>query len=78
MVFPQIRERRREAGIANESHYCVILIAASVVAPNVGHAQADPRVTKSMETIVAMPKLEAKLTDPERLIIAHALSLVVL
>jgi hypothetical protein len=39
-------------------------VAASVVAPNVGHAQADPRVTKSMETLKSMtaklgaPKLE--------------------
>jgi Cache 3/Cache 2 fusion domain len=39
-------------------------IAASVVAPSVGYAQADPRVTKSMETLKAMtaklgaPKLE--------------------
>src|SRR5215467_7747564 len=39
-------------------------ITASVAAPSVGHAQADPRVTKSMETLKAMtaklgtPKLE--------------------
>jgi hypothetical protein len=39
-------------------------IAASVVAPSIGYAQADPRVTKSMETLKAMtaklgaPKLE--------------------
>jgi hypothetical protein len=39
-------------------------VAASVVAPNVGHAQADPRVTKSMESLKSMtaklgaPKLE--------------------
>jgi hypothetical protein len=39
-------------------------LAASVVAPSVGYAQADPRVTKSMETLKAMtaklgaPKLE--------------------
>ena len=40
------------------------LVAASVVAPSIGHAQADPRVTKSMETLKSMtaklgaPKLE--------------------
>ena len=40
--------------------------AASVMAPSVGHAQADPRVTKSMETLKSMtaklgaPKLEGK------------------
>jgi Cache 3/Cache 2 fusion domain len=39
-------------------------MAASVVAPSVGYAQADPRVAKSMETLKAMtaklgaPKLE--------------------
>ncbi|MCP3404953.1 Cache 3/Cache 2 fusion domain-containing protein [Bradyrhizobium sp. CCGB01] len=39
-------------------------MAASVMAPSVGHAQADPRVTKSMETLKSMtaklgaPKLE--------------------
>jgi hypothetical protein len=39
-------------------------ITASAVAPSVGYAQADPRVTKSMETLKAMtaklgpPKLE--------------------
>jgi Cache 3/Cache 2 fusion domain len=39
-------------------------VAASVVAPGVGYAQADPRVTKSMETLKSMtaklgaPKLE--------------------
>ena len=39
-------------------------ITASVAAPSVGHAQADPRVTKSMETLKSMtaklgtPKLE--------------------
>ena len=39
-------------------------IAASVAAPSVGHAQAEPRVTKSMDTLKAMtaklgaPKLE--------------------
>ena len=39
-------------------------ITASVTAPSVGHAQADPRITKSMETLKAMtaklgaPKLE--------------------
>ena len=39
-------------------------ITASFAAPSVGHAQADPRVTKSMETLKAMtaklgaPKLE--------------------
>src|SRR6516165_5742762 len=39
-------------------------IAASVVAPSVGYAQADPRVTQSMDTLKAMttklgaPKLE--------------------
>ena len=39
-------------------------IAASVVAPSVGYAQADARVTKSMDTLRAMtaklgaPKLE--------------------
>ena len=41
-------------------------MAASVMAPSVGHAQADPRVTKSMETLKSMtaklgaPKLEGK------------------
>ena len=41
-------------------------VAASVMAPSVGHAQADPRVTKSMETLKSMtaklgaPKLEGK------------------
>ena len=41
-------------------------ITASVVAPSVGHAQADPRITKSMETLKTMtaklgaPKLEGK------------------
>jgi hypothetical protein len=40
------------------------VVAASVVAPGVGHAQADPRVAKSMETLKSMtaklgaPKLE--------------------
>ena len=39
-------------------------VAASAVAPRVGHAQADPRVTKSMESLKSMtaklgaPKLE--------------------
>jgi len=39
-------------------------VAASVIAPSVGYAQADPRVTKSMETLKSMtaklgtPKLE--------------------
>ena len=41
-------------------------ITASVVAPSVGHAQADARITKSMETLKTMtaklgaPKLEGK------------------
>ena len=41
-------------------------MAASVMAPSVGHAQADPRVTKSMETLKSMTaklgasKLEGK------------------
>ena len=41
-------------------------MAAFVMAPSVGHAQADPRVTKSMETLKSMtaklgaPKLEGK------------------
>jgi len=41
-------------------------ITASVAAPGVGHAQADPRITKSMETLKTMtaklgaPKLEGK------------------
>jgi hypothetical protein len=41
-------------------------MAASVFVPSVGHAQADPRVAKSMETLKAMtaklgvPKLEGK------------------
>ena len=41
-----------------------MLVATSVVAPSVGYAQADPRVTKSMETLKSMtaklgaPKLE--------------------
>jgi hypothetical protein len=40
------------------------LVAASVIAQSIGHAQADPRVTKSMETLKSMtvklgaPKLE--------------------
>ena len=40
------------------------LVAASVVAPSIGHAQVDPRVTKSIETMKSMtaklgaPKLE--------------------
>ena len=42
------------------------LVASAVLLPNVGHAQADPRVTKSMELLKAMtaklgaPKLEGK------------------
>jgi Cache 3/Cache 2 fusion domain len=41
-------------------------IATSILMPSIGHAQADPRVTKSMETLKAMtaklgaPKLEGK------------------
>jgi hypothetical protein len=41
-------------------------VAAFMLMPSVGHAQADPRVTKSMETLKAMtaklgaPKLEGK------------------
>jgi len=38
------------------------LVAASVVAPSIGYAQADPRVTKSMETLKAMT---AKLGAPK-------------
>src|SRR5215510_11258141 len=37
-------------------------ITASVAAPSVGHAQADPRITKSMETLKAMT---AKLGAPK-------------
>jgi len=42
------------------------LVASTVLAPSVGHAQADPRITKSMETLKAMtakmgtPKLEGQ------------------
>jgi hypothetical protein len=42
------------------------LVATFMLMPSVGHAQADPRVTKSMETLKAMtaklgaPKLEGK------------------
>ena len=42
------------------------LVASALLVPSVGHAQADPRVTKSMETLKAMtaklgaPKLEGK------------------
>jgi hypothetical protein len=42
------------------------LIATTILVPNTGHAQADPRVTKSMETLKAMtaklgaPKLEGR------------------
>jgi hypothetical protein len=41
-------------------------VATFMLMPSVGHAQADPRVTKSMETLKAMtaklgaPKLEGK------------------
>lgn len=41
-------------------------MATSAMAPSVGHAQADPRVTKSMETLKSMtaklgaPKLDGK------------------
>jgi hypothetical protein len=41
-------------------------LAASMAAPNIGYAQADPRVTNSMETLKGMtaklgaPKLEGK------------------
>ena len=44
------------------------LVASAVLAPSVGHAQADPRVTKSMAALKAMtgklgtPKLEGKET----------------
>jgi len=44
------------------------LAASAVLTPSVGHAQVDPRVTKSMETLKAMtaklgvPKLEGKET----------------
>ena len=47
------------------------LVAASVVALSIGHAQTDPRVTKSMETLKSMtaklgaPKLEVnEVVDP--------------
>jgi hypothetical protein len=42
------------------------LVATATLVPNVGYAQADPRVTKSMETLKAMtaklgvPKLDGK------------------
>jgi Cache 3/Cache 2 fusion domain len=42
------------------------LVTSTLLVPSVGHAQADPRVTKSMETLKAMtaklgaPKLEGK------------------
>ena len=42
------------------------LVATSTLVPSTGHAQADPRVTKSMETLKAMtaklgaPKLEGR------------------
>jgi hypothetical protein len=42
------------------------LVTSNLLVPSVGHAQADPRVTKSMETLKAMsaklgtPKLEGK------------------
>jgi hypothetical protein len=42
--------------------------ATTMLVPNIGHAQADPRVTKSMETLKAMtaklgaPKVEGKET----------------
>jgi hypothetical protein len=42
------------------------LVASAVLVPSVGHAQGDPRVTKSMETLKAMtaklgmPKLEGQ------------------
>jgi hypothetical protein len=44
----------------------VCCIATCAVVPSVGHAQADPRITKSMESLKAMtaklgaPKLEGK------------------
>ena len=44
----------------------VCCIATCAVVPDVGHAQADPRITKSMESLKAMtaklgaPKLEGK------------------
>jgi hypothetical protein len=56
----------------NSKNLCVgvfaigCLVASAVLAPNVGHAQADPRVAKSMETLKAMtaklgtPKLDGK------------------
>jgi hypothetical protein len=42
------------------------LVATAILVPSVGHAQADPRVAKSMETLKSMtaksgaPKLEGK------------------
>ena len=47
------------------------LVAASVVAPSIGHAQADPKVAKSMEALKSMtaklgaPKLEVSETVGE-------------
>lgn len=44
------------------------LVASAVLAPSMGHAQADPRIAKSMETLKAMtaklgmPKLDGKET----------------
>jgi hypothetical protein len=45
------------------------LVAASVVAPSIGHAQADPKVAKSMEALMTAklgaPKLEVSETVGE-------------
>ena len=38
------------------------LVTSTLLVPSVGHAQADPRVTKSMETLKAMT---AKLGTPK-------------
>lgn len=57
------------------------LVATFMLTPGVGHAQADPRVTKSMETLKAMTaklgasKLEGKEAvggkDALRLVFRH-------
>ena len=56
----------------NRKNFCVgifaagCFVASAVLAPSVGHAQADPRVAKSMEALKAMtaklgtPKLDGK------------------
>jgi Cache 3/Cache 2 fusion domain len=75
-IFCSVSERalgpsalHREAQMYRKNIFVGILavgcfVVASVVAPNVGQAQADPRVTKSMESLKSMtaklgaPKLE--------------------